>query len=419
MDVERDGDRVPWGVMFRTLSRKQLIFDLVGAALLWLVSSPFSLFPTSMWTSQTESSISVVSLIVSILMAAGVALRRLSPALALSVVWAGAVLQMAGGLPPLVVNVAIFGVLYAVAAYGGNVARRAGLISVFVGSTLIIAYLLGGPIITGAANYEGVTSVDALMRMAVATGVGWLAAVFGLGLSYTLGILKRVRLRAVETEKEASVAQALAIAEQERVRIARDMHDVVAHSLAVVIAQADGARYAAAAKPELAAEALQTISNTARSALTDVRLLLTQLRHSQAAGPQPTLADLEELYAQVRAAGIDLRIDIAPAARSDPPGAIQLAVYRILQEALTNAIRHGDGSPVDVKIAWFDTVVDLEVRNVLSAGAVVKSGGHGLIGMRERASLVGGTLEAGEVGSNFVVTVSIPLAEDERSAGEK
>ena len=136
-------------------------------------------------------------------------------------------------------------------------------------------------------------------------------------------------------------------------RIARDMHDVVAHSLAVVIAQADGARYAPRRRriPAVATEALGTISTTARAALADVRLLLTQLRHSQGDGPQPTLADLEALYAQVRAAGVDLRVDVDPAPPGEPPAAVQLAVYRILQEALTNALRHGDGGPVAVRLA--------------------------------------------------------------------
>lgn len=112
-----------------------------------------------------------------------------------------------------------------------------------------------------------------------------------------------------------------------------------------MIAQADGARYAAVSDPGVATQALGTISTTARAALADVRLLLGQLRHSQLDGPQPTLADLEQLYAQVRAAGVDLRVDVDPAPPGIPPAAVQLAVYRVLQEALTNALRHGDQAP--------------------------------------------------------------------------
>jgi signal transduction histidine kinase len=202
-------------------------------------------------------------------------------------------------------------------------------------------------------------------------------------------------------------AESEAASEQERVRIARDMHDVVAHSLAVVIAQADGARYAAATDPRAATGALETISTTARAALADVRLLLTQLRHSQGEGPQPTLADLDALYAQVRAAGVDLRVTVDPMPRADPPAAIQLAVYRILQEALTNALRHG-GSPVEVTSSWYPDRVELHVRNPLGAGTEPGSG-HGIIGMRERAQLAGGTLSAEVDDSAFAVRATLPI----------
>jgi len=193
------------------------------------------------------------------------------------------------------------------------------------------------------------------------------------------------------------------------------MHDIVAHSLAVVIAQADGARYAAAAKPEVATEALGTIAQTARGALSDVRMLLTQLRHRQGDGPQPTLADLEALFAQVRQAGIEPRVTVDPMPPGEPPGAIQLAVYRILQEALTNAIRHGDGA-VDVHLAWLADRVDIDVRNTIprdADAAAEGSAGHGVIGMRERAQLVGGSLQAERRGVQFVVHASLPIGVSE------
>jgi len=182
----------------------------------------------------------------------------------------------------------------------------------------------------------------------------------------------------------------------------------------VVIAQADGARYAAAADPAAATTALGTISSTARSALTDVRLLLTQLRHQQGAGPQPTLADLDALFAQVHATGVDLRVQIAPVPPQDVPAAVQLAVFRILQEALTNALRHGDG-PVEVWLAWQSDHVRATVRNALRSPSreqqrmLEDAGGHGLVGMRERAQLVGGTLFAGATDEGFVVDAYLPI----------
>jgi signal transduction histidine kinase len=221
----------------------------------------------------------------------------------------------------------------------------------------------------------------------------------------------RTAVRARENREAQQRAEAETVAEQERVRIARDMHDVVAHSLAVVIAQADGARYAAAADPAVASEALATISSTARSALADVRLLLGQLRHREGDGPQPTLADLEELYAQVRTAGVQLQVDIDPAPQGDPPAAVQLAVYRILQEALTNALRHGapDG-PVEVRLAWLADGVHVEVRNPTDPGTPKPtSPGHGLIGMRERAQLAGGRLHTGDETGVFTVQAHLPI----------
>jgi signal transduction histidine kinase len=159
----------------------------------------------------------------------------------------------------------------------------------------------------------------------------------------------------------------------------------------------------------VATAALGTISTIARAALADVRVLLTQLRHSEPAGPQPTLADLEELYAQVRAAGVDLNIDVDPAPLGQPPASVQLAVYRILQEALTNALRHGGGAPVAVTLAWHPDRVALEVRNRLPPGHHPGESGHGLLGMGERAHLVGGHLSAADSGGDFVVGAELPI----------
>ncbi|MGB3374716.1 MAG: histidine kinase, partial [Microbacterium sp.] len=188
---------------------------------------------------------------------------------------------------------------------------------------------------------------------------------------------------------------------------------IVAHSLAVVIAQSDGARYAAAAQPELAQEALTTIAQTARAALSDVRMLLTQLRHRQGDGPQPTLADLESLFAHVRGSGIEPRVTIDPMPPGEPPASIQLAVYRILQEALTNALRHGQGD-VDIRLSWWADRVEIDVRNAVATGSAGTgtAGGHGLVGMRERAQLVGGTLTAEREDDRFVVRATLPIGQD-------
>jgi len=387
-------------MVLRPLKTYQLIVDIAVALVFLSLALPFEI--STLRSSGVPGG--VVSLvlggIVVVLFAAALAIRRLSPALALGVAWAAAIVQMASGGAPSFVDFAVFAVLYAAAAYGSERVFWLGLASALGGALVATLYLYAGP---GSGGFSWET-------ISVAIAV-YIAATFALMLSWTAGALVRTAMRARENRLAQQRAEADAIAEQERVRIARDMHDVVAHSLAVVIAQADGARYAAKADPDAATAALGTISTTARSALADVRLLLTQLRHSQADGPQPTLADLEELYAQVRAAGLELRVDVDPAPLGTPPAALQLAVYRILQEALTNALRHGTG-PVDVLLSWHPDRVDLHVRNLLLATVPADAppgGRHGLIGMRERAQLVGGSLDAGEEAGAFVVRARLPI----------
>ncbi|ALJ18965.1 sensor histidine kinase [Microbacterium sp. No. 7] len=396
--------------MFRPLTTTQLTFDVLLAVAGFLLSVAITVgMSGDLW--QPDVVHDIVAIAVTAVVCAAFALRRKAPGLALGVAWVSAIAQMAAGLPPLPGNIAIFGVLYATAAYGTRLVFWLGFASAFVGAVVIAVYLLVPPLLGLGENPPGV--VSNYLGAAVAIFV---SAVLALLLSWTVGALVRTGIRARENRLAQQRAEADAAAEHERGRIARDMHDVVAHSLAVVIAQADGARYAAAADPAAATRALETISSTARAALSDVRLLLTQLRHSQADGPQPTLADLEGLYAHVRAAGVDLRVDVDPAPRGEAPGAVQLAVFRILQEALTNALRHGDGGPVDVRLSWIDAAraedgraeVRIEVRNGIRAGAEPNEGGHGLIGMSERASLVGGRLTTASWNGQFVVSGTIP-----------
>ncbi|MGN8553477.1 UNVERIFIED_CONTAM: histidine kinase [Microbacterium sp. SLM126] len=384
--------------MFRRLKTYQLVTDVVVAGFFALTALIIELQLVRGWGGEFAAAL-LAAILVTIILSAALALRRLSPAFALALAWLGAIVQMSFGRPPSPVDLAIFAVLYATAAYGSQLVFWLGFASSFLGALVITVYLVLGPYFgSGGVTWSSIPIALAVM----------VAAAFALLLSWTVGALVRTGIRARENRDAQRRAEADAIAEQERVRIARDMHDVVAHSLAVVIAQADGARYASAADPAAATAALGTISTTARAALADVRLLLTQLRHSQGDGPQPTLADLEELYAQVRAAGVELRVDVDPAPHGEPPAAAQLAVYRILQEALTNALRHRDGGPVSVRLAWHPSRVELEVRNRLAAGAP-PTPGHGVIGMRERAQLAGGRLDVRAEGGEFVVSATLPI----------
>ncbi|MCJ1706301.1 sensor histidine kinase [Microbacterium sp. VKM Ac-2923] len=380
---------------FRPLQRYQKITDLVVAGVFGLLAVAAEQVGT------VEAPQIVGGALMVAAFAAALALRRLHPGLALILAWVGASVQMGFGMAPSPTNLAIFAVLYTAGAYGGTRVFWSGFGSAIAGAVVVPVYLVG-------RGMTGPPTADVWFIGAALL----LAAGFALMLAWVSGALVRTAMRASANSRAQQAAEAEMIAEQQRVRIARDMHDVVAHSLAVVIAQADGARYAAAADPGATSAALATISSTARSALTDVRLLLTQLRHSQGEGPQPTLADLDELYDRMRAAGVVLDVVVAPLPPGEPPGAVQLAVYRIMQEALTNALRHGVDPRVRVHLGWFDDRVDLSVRNARSTTSPLPTpppGGHGVIGMRERAQLVGGSLTAGPEYGEFVVRATLPI----------
>ena len=392
---------------FRPLTGLQRTLDIGGAVLFGLVTLPFVLVLRDQSGTSAAAAVAVV-----LLLSGALAVRRLAPGLALTVAWVGAIVQMATVQIPSLVDLAILGVLYTTSAYGSRRVMWWGLGSAVVGAFVVTGYLAVGPFDVQGSDPWTPNSIFTVVAI---------ATLFALLLAWTVGALVRTAHRAQAGRAAQERAQAQAAAEQHRARIARDMHDIVAHSLAVIVAQADGGRYAAANDPQAATAALTTIASTARVALTDVRLLLTQLRHRESEGPQPTLADLDGLFAQVRDAGAALVVDIDPAPSSEPPGAVQLAVYRIVQEALTNALRHGAGGPVAVRVAWLPVRVDLEIRNVVRAGAERGPDGHGIIGMRERAQLVGGTLAAGPVDGGFVVAASLPVPAppdaDEESGG--
>lgn len=358
--------------------------------------------------------------IVVTLFSAALAIRRVSPGAALVVAWVAACAQMLMLRELQPADAAVFAIVYSTAAHGSKAVRWWGLGSAGAGAVLASAYLtLVMPQVNGTAVTPPGDAVGLLMWSGLLFG----AALTGLVLAWTIGLLaKTVRAareqgrRAELDRREREHAEYRYVVEQERSRIARDMHDVVAHSLAVVIAQADGARFAARTRPETAVEALETISGVARGALGDVRSLLGELRHREGGSPQPVLDDLDDLVEQVRGAGLDVRR--TEQGERVPLGAgHQIAVYRIVQEGLTNALRHGDASePVDLALEWDPHGVAVRVENAVPTdeppGAHPDGGPgprHGIPGMRERAELAGGTFAAESLPTGrFRITARIP-----------
>jgi signal transduction histidine kinase len=236
--------------------------------------------------------------------------------------------------------------------------------------------------------------------LAISDAAGFAAAVAIVGLyaGTRRAYLSALRDRARRLERERDQSAALAAAE-ERARIAREMHDSVAHHLTVIVALSDGALRAMARAPAEAADAIRDVSGTARQALTETRQLLGVLRDDSGPEPRqplPGLAALDDLLAGVRAAGLPVRYELS-GARDDLPPALQLAVFRIVQEALTNTMKHaGPGASAAVRVQLADAEARVEVEDDgTGRDALAGSGGGGLTGMRERVSAFGGDLDVG------------------------
>ncbi|WP_100444303.1 sensor histidine kinase [Glycomyces xiaoerkulensis] len=222
------------------------------------------------------------------------------------------------------------------------------------------------------------------------------------------------RARVAEETQRALAAQAVS---EEQQRIARELHDVVAHHISVIGVMSEGAKRVLRADPDAAEEALTTVNHTARTALREMRDILAVLRQSQdepdeaELEPQPTVESLRALVAQTKEAGLPVRYSVRGEEYPLPTG-VSMAAYRIVQEALTNTIKHaGPKAKASVVVDYGETEFKVSVGDSGRGAPVVSgfSGGHGLIGMRERATLYGGTLQAGpQPGGGYLVEARFP-----------
>ena len=218
--------------------------------------------------------------------------------------------------------------------------------------------------------------------------------------------------RTVELEHEREETARLAVAE-ERARVARELHDVVAHNLSIMIVQAGAERRALGAERPQTAEVLETIEQTGRAAMAEMRRLLGMLRRSDdelALAPQPSLEFVEDLVAQVREAGMPVELHLEGDVRA-LPRAIDLSAYRIVQEALTNALKHAGPASARVTIRYGTGELEIEIADDGAGAGVPVPGGHGLVGMRERVALFGGDLATGRRSSGgYAVRARLPIA---------
>ncbi len=327
--------------------------------------------------------------------------RRRAPVSAVAVVYAAYAAQaLAGGHAEqsVAVSIALLVAIYSIAAHAPE--RRFALAGLVAGQAVAwMALALEGG--RGAGDY-----VFSLLL----GGGAWLG-----GYAMRSGRLVAARLehRAERAEAMSAAERERAVAE-ERARIAREMHDVVAHTMSVVVVQTGAARQVLRSQPERSERMLRSVETTSRQALSEMRRLLGLIR-SDAEGlgvaPQPGLAQLDELVARARESGLELSVERVGEARALPAG-LDLAAYRIAQEAITNAIKHGE-SPASLAVRYRTGDLEIELRNVVGEQSGDGGGaGHGLIGIRERAILYGGTLEAGREGGGFRVRARLPLGEE-------
>ena len=320
---------------------------------------------------------------------ASVAVRRLYPAsVGLNAGFVAALLSAVWGPPSLV----CWGIGWICCMYGLAVwATQRRFAFVVAAITLATVASAAGPVSLSNALQFGVITLVVMVLVRRVVG-------------------DRER-RAQLAERERDIAAREAVVE-ERARIARELHDAIAHNVSMMVVQAGAERRVLDGKGGTTREVLETIERVGRGALTEMRRLVGMLRNDagEPLAPQPGLDDLPTLVGQVREAGLPVELHIDGDRRALPVG-IELSAYRIVQEALTNALKHAGESHASVRVRYGADSLELEiVDDGAGAQAPVSSGGHGLVGMRERVALSGGRLDAGRRPSGgFAVRVLLPV----------
>jgi signal transduction histidine kinase len=329
--------------------------------------------------------------------------RRRFPGTVLALVVASGLAGAALFLPPFFLGPAILVAVYSVAAYGSRWVSLAGLAVAELG----LAAVQRTPL-----KLEDLALLGFMGIFAVA----WLLGHFAHNYRAHAA---RLEERTAELERAREELARRAVTE-ERLRLARELHDVVAHAMSVIAVQSGVGAHVAATNPQEAAKALAAIEATSRAALTELRRLLGVLRQEDepqgALAPVPGLADLDSLLAEIGKAGLAVKLQIN-GTRPPLPAGVDLSAYRIVQEALTNVVKHAGPAHAQVLVGYRDQDVTVEViddgRGAVTSVSDGRVGtGHGLIGMRERVQVFGGDLQTGpRPGGGFRVAARLPLAD--------
>jgi signal transduction histidine kinase len=334
--------------------------------------------------------------------------RRRVPRLVLAATFAAAFINLVLGYQPTWAQAAMLVALYTVAAHRP---RRQSVVTalVFAAGLVVYGVIAERMYPTGGTELSAQDWVFSFLQFATAWFLGDLQH---RRLAYTAKLEALNAQLAGEQELRARWAVA-----EERGRIARELHDVVAHSVSVMVVQAGAARRSVAGNPDQATAALTQIESTGRQALAEMRRLLGLLRDGQDGGaaltPQPSLAHLDSLLAAAGEAGLPVELAVEGEPRQLPAG-IDLSAYRIVQEALTNSLKHAGPARAVVRVCYGAKALEVQVwddgRGAAGPNGRAEGDGHGLIGMRERVALFGGSLEVGtRQGGGFLVAARLPL----------
>jgi signal transduction histidine kinase len=342
---------------------------------------------------------------VTVLMVVAVTIRRRVPAAAFAMTVVAGLWQLATTVPSGA-DLAVLVMLYTVAAYRP---RRLSIPALVI---CMFGVAVGYAVWSAPQNSPSHRLImDLLVGVVFFGGICVLVWVLGDSMRYRRGYYAALEDRAARLEAERH-AQAKIAAAAERARIARELHDVIAHHVSVMVVQADGAGYALRSDPATAETALKAISSTGRQALTEMRRLLGVLRTTgDQAGlaPVPGLSELRDLLDQARSAGLAVTYTLSGTPRELPDGA-ELAAYRVVQESLTNTRKHaGLAASAAVTLRYEPDGLTVEVTDDGMATSAGEPAGHGLAGMRERIEMYGGTVQAGPLpGGGFRVLAKLP-----------
>jgi len=343
-------------------------------------------------------------------LAVPVVFRRRHPVAAFATAVAAGGIQVLLNVRPAITDLAVLILLYTLAAYAPRRISVWGLAVCLVGS--------GVAVVRWTSLVQRSLLSWLMIGAVLFAGPALLAWVLGDSMRYRRAYYASLEDRAARLERERD-AQARIAAVAERARIARELHDVIAHNVSVMVVQADGASYAIGTDPARAKEALAAISATGRQALAEMRRLLGVLRREEDGGteraPQPGIGELGELLDQARAAGLPVSFAVEGEPRPLPDGTA-LAAYRIVQESLTNTRKHaGPVASASVSLRYLGDTLMLTISDDglggPGGGAMAGAAGHGLTGMRERVAMYGGSVAAGpRDGGGFEVVATLPLA---------